>query len=134
MRILQMKWTRRFFAIIISLIICVLILIFCLPFLNDFKHEGQLKIPGLSDKVTIQRDFNGMAYIHAQNLDDVLMAQGFVTAQDRLFQMQLTRLVVQGRICELAGSNAKKFDIRMRTIGLYRMAKKQADLLNPNIS
>ena len=101
-----------------------------LPFLNDFKTKGELKIPGLSDKIKIQRDANNMAYIHAANLDDVLMGQGFVTAQDRLFQMQLTRLFLQGRICELAGPVAKNLDIRMRTIGLHRMAKKQAELLN----
>ncbi len=71
-----------------------------------------------------------MAYIHARNLDDVFMAQGFVTAQERLFQMQLTRLVIQGRVCEFAGEVAKNLDIRMRTIGLHRMAKKQAGLLN----
>ncbi len=47
-----------------------------------------------------------MAYIHAENLDDVLMDQGFVTARDRLFQMQLTRLFLQGRICELAGMDS----------------------------
>jgi penicillin amidase len=103
-----MKWLRGILTIIIGLAVCVLILIVCLPFLNDFQQEGELKISGLRDKVTIQRDAKGMAYIHAQNFDDVLMAQGFVTAQDRLFQMQLTRLLVQGRICELAGPIAKK--------------------------
>jgi penicillin amidase len=125
-----MKWFRRILAVIVCLAVCILILIFCLPFLNDFKQKGELNIPGLANKITIQRDAKGMAYVHANNLGDVLMAQGFVTAQDRLFQMQLTRLVAQGRICELAGAGAKNFDIRMRTIGLHRMAKKQADILN----
>jgi len=125
-----MKWFRRVLILIICLAFCALTLFFCLPFLNDFKDKGELKIPGLKESVTIQRDANGMAYIHAQNMDDLLMAQGFTTAQDRLFQMQLTRLVVQGRVCELAGPVAKSFDIRMRTIGLNRMAKKQADILN----
>jgi len=125
-----MKWFRRILILIICLAFCALTLFFCLPFLNDFKDKGELKIPGLKESVTIQRDANGMAYIHAQNMDDLLMAQGFATAQDRLFQMQLTRLVIQGRVCELAGFAAKNFDIRMRTIGLNRMAKKQADILN----
>lgn len=71
-----------------------------------------------------------MAYVHAENFGDLLMAQGFVTAQDRLFQMQLTRLAVQGRICELAGRSAKDFDVRMRTIGLQRMAERQANHLD----
>lgn len=114
----------------ICLAACVVAAIFCLPLLNNFQQTGELKLPGLRDKVTITRDSNGMAYVHAQNMEDVLMGQGFVTAQDRLFQMQLTRLVAQGRVCELAGAVAKNLDIRMRTIGLHRMAKKQADILN----
>ena len=125
-----MKWFRRFFILILFLAVCVIAVIFFLPFSNNFQQKGELNIPGLQNRVTIQRDANGMAYIKAQNLEDVLFAQGFVTAQDRLFQMQLTRLFAQGRICELAGDAAKNLDIRMRTIGLHRMAKKQADILN----
>ena len=103
---------------------------FYLPFLNDFQKQGELQIKGLKDKATIQRDENGMAYIHAQNLDDALMAQGFVTAQDRFFQMQLTLSVIKGRVSEFAGVAAKNLDIRMRTIGLFRMAEKQAKILD----
>ncbi|WP_300456602.1 penicillin acylase family protein [Desulfobacula sp.] len=125
-----MKGFRRILTLIIGLAACIVILVLYLPFLNDFKTKGTLTLPGLTDRVTIQRDENGMAYIHARNLEDGFMAQGFVTAQDRLFQMQLTRLVVQGRVCELAGPVAKNLDIRMRTIGLHRMAKKQANILN----
>ena len=55
------------------------------------------------------------------------MAQGFVTAQDRLFQMELTRLFASGRIAELAGEKARDLDIRMRTLGFHRNARKHAD-------
>jgi len=125
-----MKWFSRIFILTLFAGACFIALFFYLPFFNDFQQKGQLNIPGLKEKVTIRRDASGMAYIKAQNLDDALMAQGFVTAQDRLFQMQLTRLFAQGRICELAGEAATKLDIRMRTIGLYRMSKKQAAILN----
>jgi penicillin G amidase len=125
-----MKWLRRILAVIVLFAICITGLIFCLPFFNDYKVNGELLVPGLKNKVTVKRDAKGMAYIHAQNFDDLLMAQGFVTAQDRLFQMQLTRMMAQGRISELAGDVAKNLDIRMRTIGLHRMAKKQAKMLN----
>ncbi|NOX32681.1 MAG: penicillin acylase family protein [Deltaproteobacteria bacterium] len=125
-----MKWVRRILIVFICLIVTGSILFFCLPLLNNYKKQGKLNIPGLKENVIIQRDANGMAYIHAGNIDDVLMAQGFVTAQDRLFQMQLTRLVVQGRVCEFAGKAAKNLDIRMRTIGLHRLARKQAAMLD----
>jgi len=99
-------------------------------FLNNYQKEGTLNLSGLKEPVTVLRDKKGMAYIYAQNIDDALMAQGFVTAQDRLFQMELTKLFATGRISELAGEQAKAIDIRMRTIGFYRNAKKHAEILD----
>ncbi|RPJ20089.1 MAG: penicillin acylase family protein, partial [Desulfobacteraceae bacterium] len=72
-----------------------------------------------------------MAFIYAQDMHDAVMAQGFVTAQDRLFQMELTRLFATGRICELAGEEARPLAIRMKTIGFLRNARKHAALLEP---
>lgn len=123
-----LRWTGGF---IVVMFIGLIALFFSLPLFNDFKTTGSLKLPGLKNRVTVQRDEKGMAYIRADNIDDLLMAQGFVTAQDRLFQMQLSRLFAQGRISELAGEAAKDLDIRMRTIGIHRMAEKQASILNP---
>ena len=64
---------------------------------------------GLTGKVTVFRDEKGMAYLYAQTLDDALLAQGFITAQDRLFQMELTRLFSSGRLSEMAGKEGKVF-------------------------
>jgi len=99
-------------------------------FLNSFQTEGTLVLPGLEQTVTVQRDEKGMAYIYARSMHDAIMAQGFVTAQDRLFQMELTRLVATGRICELAGEEARPLAIRMKTIGFLRNARKHAALLD----
>ena len=125
-----MKWIRTILIIIILTACCAVILFINLPRFNDFQTEGQLTLKGLQQPVTVTRDDSGMAYIHAQNLEDLLFAQGFVTAQDRLFQMQMTRLYFQGRLSELAGAKARDVDIRMRTIGIDRMAEKQAGILN----
>ena len=97
---------------------------------NRYQKDGAFTLSGLKEKVTVLRDEKGMAYIYAQSLDDALLAQGFVTAQDRLFQMELTRLFSSGRLCEMAGEEAKPIDIRMRTIGFFRQAQKHARLLN----
>ncbi|MCM2286694.1 MAG: penicillin acylase family protein [Desulfobacula sp.] len=127
-----MKGFRYSLIVLICLAAVGLIAFFCLPLLNDYQNTGEIQIQGLKDKVLIQRDENGMAYVHAGNTDDAIMAQGFVTAQDRLFQMQVTRLFIQGRVCELAGPVARNLDIRMKTIGLYRMAQKQEQILDDN--
>jgi len=100
-------------------------------FLNSFQSEGTLVLPGLKAPVAVIRDEKGMAFIYARDIHDAVMAQGFVTAQDRLFQMELTRLFAAGRICELAGEEAKPLAIRMKTIGFLRNAKKHAAILEP---
>ncbi len=100
--------------------------------LNDYQAEGTLKLTGLTQTVEVMRDEKGMPYIYAQNNLDAFRALGFVTAQDRLFQMTLTRLFASGRICELAGEKAIALDTRMRTIGFLRQAQKHAGLLDPS--
>jgi penicillin amidase len=98
--------------------------------INRIRTRGDLLLPGLSSPVKVVRDEKGMAYIYADNFVDALTAQGFVTAQDRLFQMELTRRMSQGRISELAGKKTLRLDIRMRTLGFHRQAKKHAALLS----
>ncbi|HET57254.1 MAG TPA: penicillin acylase family protein [Deltaproteobacteria bacterium] len=97
---------------------------------NSYQKTGELKLDCLETPVTVIRDEKGMAYIFAENLDDALAAHGFVTAQDRLFQMELTRLFAEGRISELAGGQAVPLDTRMRTLGFHRNARKHVELLD----
>jgi len=131
-----MKWLKGFFGLVIILLLVAVIAVVVIinPFgaspLNKYTKDGNLPLPGLKEPVTVHRDEKGMAYIYAQNTEDLLLAQGYVAAQDRLFQMELTRLFASGRIGELAGEKAKGLDVRMRTLGFYRNAKKHAALLN----
>ncbi|MCP4372919.1 MAG: penicillin acylase family protein, partial [Deltaproteobacteria bacterium] len=131
-----MKWLKRFFGLVIILFIGVIIAVtiiinpFGASFFNKYTKTGDLTLSGLKAQVKVKRDEKGMAYIYAQNKEDLFLAQGFVAAQDRLFQMQLTKLFSSGRISELAGEKAKNLDIRMRTLGFYRNAKKHTELLS----
>ncbi len=122
-----MRWIKWMAAVVLLL---VLVAILGLPRLNDFQREGRLVLPGLHGDVRVVRDEKGMAYIHATDENDLIRAQGFVTAQDRLFPMQLTRLFATGRIAELAGEKGKKSDILMRTIGFARQARKHEKILD----
>lgn len=97
---------------------------------NYYKDSGSLKVSSLKSEVKVIRDEKGMAYIYADNLTDAIRAQGFVTAQDRLFQLELHRLFSQGRITELAGEDAIGLDTRMRTIGFHRHAKEHEKILS----
>ncbi|MBU1964355.1 MAG: penicillin acylase family protein, partial [Proteobacteria bacterium] len=122
-----MRWIKWIAAAAVVLILAVVL---SFPRLNDFQRGGRVTIAGLKAEVRVVRDENGMAYIHAADENDLIRAQGFVTAQDRLFSMQLTRLFATGRIAELAGEKGKKSDILMRTIGFVRQARKHEKLLD----
>ena len=121
-----MKPNNRITIAIATLFVIGCACIWGCSLLNDYQDSGQLQLAGLTAPVEVVRDEKGMAYLHAQNMDDALMTYGFVTAQDRLFQMELTRRFAQGRISAFAGEKARALDIRMRTIGFLRNAKRQA--------
>ncbi|MEA3233002.1 MAG: penicillin acylase family protein [Thermodesulfobacteriota bacterium] len=122
-----MRFTRSF---VLGITVILVSGIYGCTVLNNYQTKGTLKLADLKQPVEVIRDEKGMAYIRAGNLDDAITAQGFITAQDRLFQMEMIRMAAQGRISELMGEKARPFDIRMRTIGFYRNAQKHAQILN----
>src|SRR4029077_17012361 len=67
------------------------------------QTSGTFETAGLSAPVRIVRDRWGVPHVYAQNQDDLFFAQGFVQAEDRLFQMDLWRRSVQGRLAEVLG-------------------------------
>ena len=85
--------------------------------------DGSLALPGLSAPVTVQRDAQGVPHIHAATLDDLVLAQGFVTAQDRLFQMDLLRRHAAGTLAELFGPALLVHDRMQRTLMIRRSAE-----------
>src|SRR5207247_10424994 len=76
--------------------------------------SGSLAVEGLSAPVRIIRDRWGVPHIVAATRDDLFFAQGFVQAEDRLFQMDLWRRSVQGRLSEVLGSNFIDRDVMTR--------------------
>ncbi|WP_425623215.1 penicillin acylase family protein [Brevibacillus borstelensis] len=85
--------------------------------------EGELSVAGLAESVTVARDEHGVPHIYASNEHDLFMAQGYVTAQDRLFQMDLSRRQASGELSEVIGEKAVDRDKYFRTLGLRRAAK-----------
>ena len=75
---------------------------------------GELSIPGLREPVEVLRDEWGIPHIYAQNTDDLFMAQGYIMAQDRLWQMEMWRRWHEGRLAEIFGPAAFDYDLRTR--------------------
>lgn len=93
--------------------------------------SGTLHIVGLQDRVEVIRDKWGVPHIYAQNEEDLFFAQGYVTAQDRLWQMDLNRRAGHGRLSEIFGKAALRADKTVRTLGLHRFAEASAQNLSP---
>jgi penicillin amidase len=96
---------------------------------DQYQHDGTMKLAVLDAPVRVVRDEQGIPYIYAQSLDDAFRAQGFVTAQDRLFQIEFTRYLSHGRLAELIGEAGLGLDIPLRVAGVPRHAERHAALL-----
>ena len=90
-------------------------------------------MPASAQAVTISRDAHGVPTIKAASDPDAAFGLGFVTAQDRFFQMDLMRRAVAGRLAEWFGPPALDSDKSMRTLGLYRAAEAEYALLSPEL-
>ncbi|MEK6320164.1 MAG: penicillin acylase family protein [Acidobacteriota bacterium] len=74
------------------------------------QTSGRIEIAGLSKPVEVLRDTWGVAHIYAKTQDDLFFAQGFVAAQDRLWQMEMWRRTGEGKLAEILGSSAIERD------------------------
>ena len=88
--------------------------------------DGTVRVPGLSASVTVVRDQHGVPHISAASMPDLLFAQGYVTAQDRLWQMDMTRRYGNGELSEILGAEYVKTDRTERVLGSGEIAKKSA--------
>ena len=93
------------------------------------RVDGTVQVPGISAAVEIIRDTDGIPHIFASSVEDVAFGQGFVHAQDRLWQMELSRRIGAGRLSEFAGKAAIDADRFLRRVGLRRAAQRDADQL-----
>lgn len=93
--------------------------------------DGTIPAAGLSARVEVLRDSHGVPHIRAQSLGDAVFAQGYVTAQDRLWQMDLGRRNAEGELAEVFGDHALHRDIANRTLGLPRVAESALADLTP---
>ena len=93
--------------------------------------DGALSTPGLTAPVTVVRDEHGVPSITAVNLDDLVFAQGFVTAQDRLWQMDALRRHAAGTLAELLGPSLLQHDRTQRVLRLDATADSALLTLDP---
>lgn len=86
------------------------------------RTRGELHLPGLVRDVEVRRDTWGVPHVYAETLSDLFFGQGYVQAQDRLWQMELTRRAATGRLSEVVGRRGLPVDRFYRRLGLARAA------------
>src|SRR5215831_8952147 len=86
-------------------------------------YSGVLNVEGLTAPIQIVRDQRAVPHILAQSFEDAAFGLGYVHAQDRLWQMEMARRFVQGRLSEMFGASALSADSSARAMGLYEAAQ-----------
>jgi penicillin G amidase len=123
------RWPRRvawglFVVVVVVMLILVLFTRFSVR--RAFPEtEGTIRVEGLSAGVEIIRDSMGVPHIYADTVEDLFLAQGFVHAQDRFFQMDFWRHISSGRLAEMFGSSQVETDTFLRTLGWGALAERQ---------
>ncbi|GAB4074703.1 penicillin acylase family protein [Barrientosiimonas marina] len=118
----------------ITLGIMLLLLIGIIFYANEYINkslpqlEGEIDLPGLEQEATVVTDDSGVPHITASNDHDVYMAQGYVQAQNRMFQMEMSRRQASGTLSEVVGEKAVDQDKYFRTLGLRRAAEASYDM------
>ena len=94
---------------------------------------GTIEIAELKGRVRVRRDRWGVPHIEAEAREDLYFAEGYCHAQDRLWQMDFYRRVVEGRVAEMAGEEGLAVDRLMRTLGIRRIAAREEAALDPEL-
>lgn len=92
--------------------------------------DGVASLPGLQNQVTVERDIWGIPHVRATSLADMAEAQGYVMAQDRLWQMDLLRRVARGQLSEIVGSAAIPLDKQFRLLRFAPAAERDVALFD----
>lgn len=87
------------------------------------SYSGTLELAGLSAPVEVRTDDYGVPHLFAENEHDLFFAQGYITARERMFQMDMTRLAGRGQLSTLFGEATLETDKYLKTLGFYRTAR-----------
>ena len=93
--------------------------------------DGEVGLDGLQAEVTVTRDGDGVPHIEATSAHDLFMAQGYVHAQDRFWQMDVWRHIGAGRLSEMFGEGQVETDTFLRTLGFERIAEEEYAVAPP---
>jgi penicillin G amidase len=92
--------------------------------------DGEIRLEGLEETADVYRDAMGIPHIYASTPHDLYFAQGYIHAQDRFWQMDVSRHIGSGRLSEMFGEGQLQTDSFLRTLGWARVAEEELKLLS----
>jgi penicillin G amidase len=120
---------------VLAIAVVLIVIVMAVTFIRRPLPErgGSVQLPGMTGTATVIRDDRAVPQIYADTPADLFRVQGYVTAQDRFFEMDLRRHVTAGRLSELLGRNADALqaDAVVRTLGWRAVAEKELQLTSP---
>jgi len=128
------RWFLRILIAVLLLFAIILIVVAWLYFEARSalpQLDGKIVVQELSAPVSVTRDSHGVPTIEAASLEDLFFAQGYVTAQDRLWQMDIMRRFAAGEITEILGPDFIKHDREQRILGLRAVARRAGETTSP---
>ncbi len=128
-----MRWGGIALGVIAAILLLLVLNLFGLADRALPDYDGEMQAQGLSAPVEIIRNAHAVPHIYARTNPDAAYALGIAHAQDRLWQMELFRRAVQGRLAEVFGSAAVPADRVVRTLDLYGHARRSFDVLSPDV-
>ena len=126
-----LEWTAISVAGVLALVLLAAAVGYVLLRNTVPAPSGSLAMAGLSAPVEVVRDREGVPHVFAGSMEDMLAALGLLHAQDRLWQMELTRRTGQGRLSELFGERTFTTDVFLRTLDVYGYAERAFAALPP---
>src|SRR5690349_7817412 len=130
-RNLILRWIAAGLALIVLAVVAVAGYVYSIARHELPQVDGTIVLNGLSGPVTVIRDKLGVPHIRAASFDDLFYAQGFVTAQDRLWQMDASRRYAAGDLAELFGPALLKHDRQQRYLQFREACARAAASLDP---
>ena len=127
-----MKKVKKVLFVFLFIIVILFVVVAIYSFYQKPKYEGELQLKRIQEKTTVYFDDFGVPHIYANTSKDAMVTLGYVHAQDRLWQMELLRRIVPGKLSEIFGSVALKNDKFFVGLGIEEASHKAIVSLNKN--
>jgi penicillin amidase len=127
-----MKKAKKVLFVFLFIIVILFVVVAIYSFYQKPKYEGEVQLKRIQEKTTVYFDDFGVPHIYANTSKDAMVTLGYVHAQDRLWQMELLRRIVPGKLSEIFGSVALKNDKFFAGLGIEEASHKAIVNLNKN--